>query len=95
MNPETEAAALAADINAAAAAALDGASVDAEPLGERVRALTEALHQTPPENPERAAAAREGLEQVITALDGLEAALVKQVAAAHAAAKTADRKENP
>lgn len=94
MNPETGAAQLAADITAAAEAALNGATVDAEPLGAQVRALTEALHQAPPENPERAAAAREGLEQVIIALDKLEAALVKQVAAAAAAKAAAAGKES-
>lgn len=84
MNPEDEAAALAADITAAAGAAADGAAVDAEPLGARVRALTEALNQTPPESPERAAAAREGLEKVVAALDALEAALAGQAADAAA-----------
>lgn len=82
MTPEDEAAALAADIIAAAEKIRGGAPVDAEPLGERVRALTEALNQTPPADAARANAARAALEQVITALGELEAALAGQPAAA-------------
>jgi|GEM_PF-2035579 len=66
---------LANAIKSATLAVKAGEAVDLEPLGERVQALTEALNQTPPDNPEAAQEARNGLVVVAKALDALETAL--------------------
>ena len=80
LDPLTEADALADAIRVAMLAVKAGETVDLEPLGERVRALTDTLNQSPPAEPARALAARDGLGKVVTALDALEAALDRRAA---------------
>ena len=74
-DPVIEGRNLANAIKSATLAVKAGETVDLEPLGKRVQALTQALEQTPPNDPEAAEEARSGLAGVAKALDSLEAAL--------------------